>query len=87
LYAIGVVYDHEFILKNLSRTAIDKTGTSLPQQTLNLCLNTDAVLFGAVGPSTIIIRHCIASFSRCIKIRKELGLLQMLDQSKHILHY
>jgi 3-isopropylmalate dehydrogenase len=33
----------------LGATAIDKTGTSLPQQTLNLCLNTDAVLFGAVG--------------------------------------
>jgi 3-isopropylmalate dehydrogenase len=31
-------------------------------------------LFGAVGdPRTIIIRHCIASFSRCIKIKKRIG--------------
>jgi hypothetical protein len=37
--------------------AIDKTETSLPQQAVNLCLNTDAVLFGAVGNHTIIIRY------------------------------
>jgi hypothetical protein len=40
LYAIGVVYHHEFIFEDalVGATAIDKTGTSLPQQTLNLCL-------------------------------------------------
>lgn len=51
LYAIGVVYDHEFIFEDafIGAVAIDKTGTALPEQTLNLCLNTDAVLFGAIG--------------------------------------
>jgi isocitrate/isopropylmalate dehydrogenase len=51
-----------FILKNFSgATAIDKTGTSLPQQTLNLCLNTDAVLFGAVGDphDNNPVLHCV----------------------------
>jgi 3-isopropylmalate dehydrogenase len=51
LYAIGVVYDHEFVFEDalIGAIGIDKTGNPLPEQTLNLCLNTDAVLFGAVG--------------------------------------
>lgn len=51
LYAIGVVYDHEFVFEDalIGAIAIDKTGNPLPEQTLNLCLNTDAVLFGAIG--------------------------------------
>lgn len=78
LYAIGVVYHHEFIFEDalVGATAIDKTGTSLPQQTLNLCLNTDAVLFGAVGdpahdnnPDTKL-----RPSQGVLKLRKELGL-------------
>jgi isocitrate/isopropylmalate dehydrogenase len=41
----------EFVFEDALKfgaTAIDKTGTSLPQQTLNLCLM-NAVLFSAVG--------------------------------------
>jgi 3-isopropylmalate dehydrogenase len=51
LYAVGVVYDHEFVFEDalIGAVAIDKTGNPLPEQTLNLCLNTDAVIFGAVG--------------------------------------
>jgi 3-isopropylmalate dehydrogenase len=46
LYAIGVVYNHEFVLKmHLLVLLINKTGSPLPEQTLNLCINTDAVLF------------------------------------------
>ncbi|SHL09039.1 3-isopropylmalate dehydrogenase [Flavobacterium xanthum] len=51
LYAIGVVFDHEFVFEDalIGAVAIEKTGKPLPDQTLNLCLNTDAVLFGTVG--------------------------------------
>lgn len=51
LNAIGLVYDHEFVFEDalVGAIAIDKTGNPLPQQTLNLCLNTDAVLFGSIG--------------------------------------
>jgi 3-isopropylmalate dehydrogenase len=59
LYAIGVTtmsfYFEDALVET---TAIDKTGTSLPQ--LNLCLNTDAVLFGAVGdPDNNQTLHCV----------------------------
>ena len=30
-------------------TAIDQTGTPLPDKTLDLCKSSDAVLFGAIG--------------------------------------
>jgi 3-isopropylmalate dehydrogenase len=33
----------------IGAVAINKTGSPLPEQTLNLCINTDAVLFGAIG--------------------------------------
>ncbi|GAA6773650.1 hypothetical protein AAGS39_44140 [Flavobacterium sp. CGRL2] len=51
LYAIAEVYNHEFVFEDalMGAVAIDKTGSPLPEQTLNLCLNTDAVLLGAIG--------------------------------------
>ncbi|WP_418262893.1 3-isopropylmalate dehydrogenase [Flavobacterium faecale] len=51
LKATAVMFDHEFIFEEalVGAAAIDKTGKPLPEQTLNLCLNTDAVLFGAIG--------------------------------------
>ncbi|MFV5689952.1 3-isopropylmalate dehydrogenase [Flavobacterium sp. ZT3R25] len=78
LYAIGVVYDHEFVFEDafIGAVAIDKTGNPLPEQTLNLCLNTDAVLFGAIGdpkydnnPSAKVRPE-----QGLLKLRKELGL-------------
>jgi isocitrate/isopropylmalate dehydrogenase len=53
LYAIGVVFDHEFILKTLLLEQLfRKTGNPLPEQTLNLS-NTDAVLFGSVDDTNL----------------------------------
>lgn len=51
LHAIAVVFDHEFVFEDalIGAYAIEKTGNPLPEQTLNLCLNTDAVLMGAIG--------------------------------------
>ena len=78
LYAIGVVYDHEFVFEEalMGAIAIDKTGNPLPEQTLNLCLNTDAVLLGAIGDP----KYGANSDSKVtpeqglLRLRKELGL-------------
>lgn len=72
LYAVGVVYDHEFVFEDalIGAIAIDKTGNPLPEQTLNLCLNTDAVLFGAIGDP-------MYDNDPTAKIRPELGLLKL----------
>ena len=78
LYAISVAYDHEFIFEDalIGGIAIDKTGNPLPEQTLNLCLNTDAVLFGAVGNPKYDNNpeSKVRPEQGLLKLRKELGL-------------
>ena len=78
LYAIGVVYNHEFVFEDayIGAIAIEKTGKPLPEQTLNLCRNTDSILFGAIGdpkydndPSAKVRPE-----QGLLKLRKELGL-------------
>jgi 3-isopropylmalate dehydrogenase len=51
LTAIAEKYKHEFTFENalVGAIAIDETGNPLPQETLDLCLDADAVLFGAIG--------------------------------------
>lgn len=51
LNAIGEVFGHEFEYERalLGAEAIDATGTALPEDTVAKALNSDAVLFGAVG--------------------------------------
>lgn len=48
---IGKVYGHNFKIteKRMGGIAIDKDGSSLPQDTIDACLASDAVLLGAVG--------------------------------------
>ncbi len=72
LNAIGVVYNHEFVFEEalVGAVAIDQTGNPLPNQTLNLCLNTDAVLFGAIG-------HPKYDNNPDAKVRPEQGLLKL----------
>lgn len=78
LYAIGVVYDHEFVFEDalMGAIAIDKTGNPLPEQTLNLCLNTDAVLFGAIGDPKYDNNPDakVRPEQGLLRLRKELGL-------------
>lgn len=78
LYAIGVVYDHEFVFEDafIGAVAIDKTGSALPEQTLNLCRNTDAVLFGAIGDTKYDNNPDakVRPEQGLLKLRKELGL-------------
>ncbi|MES2239096.1 MAG: 3-isopropylmalate dehydrogenase [Bacteroidota bacterium] len=74
LYAIGVVYEHDFIFEEalVGAVAIEKTGSPLPEQTLNLCLNTDAVLLGAIGDPKYDAN--IRPEQGLLRLRKELGL-------------
>ena len=56
-------------------SAIDETGTALPENTLNICRNSDAILFGAVGgPKWDSASSSIRPEDGILAIRKELGL-------------
>lgn len=51
LDAISTKFNHDFDLKNemIGGCAIDKFGSALPDQTLEACNNSDAIILGAVG--------------------------------------
>ncbi|PLT32362.1 3-isopropylmalate dehydrogenase [Bacillus sp. V5-8f] len=51
LEAVAERYGHEFEFHygEIGGTAIDNSGTPLPEETISLCKNSDAVLLGAVG--------------------------------------
>lgn len=51
LETVGEVFGHQFEFKRalLGAEAIDATGTALPEETVHLAQQSDAVLFGAVG--------------------------------------
>ena len=54
----------------IGATAIDKTGSPLPEETLNICKRSDAVLFGAIGDPKY-------DNDPKAKVRPEQGLLAM----------
>ena len=78
LKAIALQFDHTFSFTSakVGAVAIEATGNPLPSDTLDLCKNTDAVLFGAIGDPkydndpTLKIRP----EQGLLKLRKELGL-------------
>jgi len=51
LSKIATIYNHEFIFHDalMGGIAIDKTGNPLPDETIKLCEQSDAILLGAVG--------------------------------------
>lgn len=51
LDAVAQQFGHRFYFTYclIGAAAIDKTGTPLPDETLEICLESDAVLFGAIG--------------------------------------
>lgn len=51
LNKVGEIYGHQFTFteKLMGGIAIDQAGSSLPQDTIDACLASDAVLLGAVG--------------------------------------
>jgi 3-isopropylmalate dehydrogenase len=70
LNAIAEQFGHEFNYTYclLGADAIDKTGSPLPQETIDVCLDSDAILFGAIG-------HPKYDNDPSAKIRPEQGLL------------
>lgn len=70
--AIGTMYGHNFKFTKglIGAVAIDATGSPLPPETLELCRESDAVLFGAIGDPRF-------DNDPSAKIRPEQGLLAM----------
>jgi 3-isopropylmalate dehydrogenase len=72
LNAVAKRYNHEFTYdyQLMGAIAIDKTGNPLPDETIESCLNSDAVLFGAIG-------HPKYDNDPTAKVRPEQGLLKI----------
>ncbi|MCB0776540.1 MAG: 3-isopropylmalate dehydrogenase [Chitinophagaceae bacterium] len=72
LNAIGAAYGHEFEFTKclMGADAIDKTGNPLPDETIAVCLESDAILFGAIG-------HPKYDNDPSAKVRPEQGLLKL----------
>src|SRR5678816_554921 len=70
LNAVAEQFSHEFNYTwcLMGADAIDKTGNPLPDETITACLNSDAVLFGAIG-------HPKYDNDPTAKVRPEQGLL------------
>jgi len=72
LNAIAEQFGHEFNYTYclMGADAIDKTGNPLPDETIEICLNSDAILFGAIG-------HPKYDNDPAAKVRPEQGLLKL----------
>lgn len=70
LDAVAEQFGHSFNYKYclLGADAIDKTGTPLPPETIDICLDSDSILFGAIG-------HPKYDNDPAAKVRPEQGLL------------
>lgn len=86
LEAIGNRYGHDFnfISGLVGGAAYDELGHPLPQETLDLCHNSDAVLLGAVGGSKWddLPAHLRPEVGALLPLRKELGLYANLRPAK-----
>src|SRR3954466_3964987 len=72
LNAVAEKFRHDFDYKYclMGADAIDKTGNPLPDETIEACLNSDAILFGAIG-------HPKYDNDPTAKVRPEQGLLKL----------
>lgn len=70
--AIGNKFNHKFSLEFgiVGAAAIDAVGNPYPEETHNICMNSDAVLFGAIGDPKY-------DNNPAAKVRPEQGLLEM----------
>jgi 3-isopropylmalate dehydrogenase len=85
LEAVGKRLDHRFKLnyRLVGGVAIDKEGTALPEETLKLCQNSDAVLLGAVGgPKWDDPQAEVHPEDGLLALRKGLGLFANLRPVK-----
>lgn len=72
LNAVADQFGHVFHYTHclMGADAIDKTGNPLPDETIEACLNSDAILFGAIG-------HPKYDNDPTAKVRPEQGLLKL----------
>lgn len=72
LDAIAEKFGHRFnyTYSLMGAAAIEKTGNPLPDETISACLNSDAILFGAIG-------HPKFDNDPTAKVRPEQGLLRL----------
>ena len=72
LKTVGIKYKHNFNFTEalVGATAIDQVGDPFPEPTFQLCMNSDAVLFGAIGDPKY-------DNDPKAKVRPEQGLLAM----------
>jgi 3-isopropylmalate dehydrogenase len=85
LRAIGEKYQHtfEFTSADIGGQAIDKVGVPLPQETLALAKQSDAVLLGAVGgPKWEGLEYSLRPERALLGIREALGLYANLRPAK-----
>nr|MDQ3395592.1 isocitrate/isopropylmalate family dehydrogenase [Bacteroidota bacterium] len=70
--SVGAAYGHKFNFQEalIGAVAIVETGNPFPEETLQRCLSSDAILFGAIG-------HPKYDNDPKAKVRPEQGLLAM----------
>lgn len=82
LIAIEKKFNHKFTFSEgeIGAHAIDVCGNPFPNQTLELCMNSDAVLFGAIGDPKYDNdpKAKVRPEQGLLKMRKELGLFANL---------
>lgn len=73
--SVGEAFNHEFDFQHaaVGASAIDEVGEPYPEATHNLCMESDAVLFGAIGDPKY-------DNDPSAKVRPEQGLLKMRKQ-------
>ncbi len=77
LDAVAGRFGHKFTARSalIGGIAIDQTGTGLPEETLGLCLESDAVLLGAVGgPKWSDPKAAVRPEQGLLALRKALGV-------------
>lgn len=85
LHAVGKRFGHNFVTESAlaGGAAIDDCGKPLPQQTIDLCRQSDAVLLGAVGgPKWDNLPGELRPEKAILGLRKELGLFANLRPVK-----
>lgn len=72
LDAVAEAYDHIFLYKEakLGACAMEVSGDPLPEETIEICRNADAILFGAIGDPKY-------NNNPIVKVRPEQGLLRL----------
>jgi len=85
LSAVGAMFGHEFELSQLpfGGAAIDAHGDPMPPRTLSACLESDAVLLGAIGgPKWSAPNAAVRPEQGLLRLRKELGVYANLRPVK-----